>query len=304
MKRAKAMLLSLFLAAACGEQARPPLAPELVTQTRDPAAALRGAYLVAAAGCAGCHTDKASGGAPFAGGKVVTSPFGNFSSRNITSDAVHGIGAWSDADFLAALRGGISPTGETYFPVFPFTSFTLMTDRDILDIRAYLMIQRGAATEAHRPPTGVPFPLNLPRAMSLWRALYFDEGPFNPDPQQTAQWNRGAYLANAVVHCGECHTPRDWLHAREDDRRFAGGIAYGAGGKRAPNITPDPTDGIGKWRIEDITALLKTGMAPDGDFVAAPMSEVVEGTSKLTDDDRTAIAVYLKSLSPMSGKGG
>jgi mono/diheme cytochrome c family protein len=304
MRPANALLLSLLLAASCSERAPAPVAPALVEETHDPGAAARGAYLVAAAGCAGCHTDKASGGAPFAGGKVIASRFGSFTSRNITPDPAHGIGAWSDADFLAALRSGVSPTGETYFPVFPFTSFTLMTDRDILDIRAYLLTQRGAATETHRPPSGVPFPLNLPHSMSLWRALYFDEGPFKPDPQQSAQWNRGAYLANAVVHCGECHTPRNWLYAREDDRRFAGGIAYGPRGKRAPNITPDPTDGIGKWRLEDIVTVLKTGMTPEGDFVAAPMSEVVDGTAKLSDADRMAIAVYVKSLPPVAGKGG
>jgi mono/diheme cytochrome c family protein len=304
MTRAKALVLTLLLATACSEPARVPSVPALVKTPPDPAAAARGAYLVAAAGCAGCHTDKATGGARFAGGKAIASRFGTFTSRNISPDAAHGIGAWSDAEFLAALRTGVSPTGETYFPVFPFTSFTLMTDRDILDIRAYLATQPAAPQEAHQPPSGVPFPLNLPHSMSLWRALYFSEGPLKPDPQQSAQWNRGAYLANAVVHCGECHTPRNWLAAREDDRRVGGGIAYGPGGKRAPNITPDPSDGIGKWRLEDIVTLLKTGMTPDGDFVAAPMSEVVEGTSKLSDGDRVAIAVYLKSLPPLSGKGG
>jgi mono/diheme cytochrome c family protein len=304
MRGASALLLVLMIVAACSESVPASRIPALVKRTPDPAAAARGAYLAAAAGCAGCHTDKATGGARFAGGKAIPSRFGTLTSRNITPDPMHGIGAWSDEDFFAALRTGISPGGETYFPVFPFTSFTLMTDRDILDIRAYLATLPAAADEAHRPPSGVKFPLNLPHFMSLWRALYFDAGPLKPDPQQSAQWNRGAYLANAVAHCGECHTPRNWLAAREDDRRFGGGIAYGAGGKRAPNITPDPGDGIGKWRPEDVVTLLKTGMTPDGDFVAAPMSEVVEGTAKLGDSDRMAIAVYLKSLPPLRGKGG
>jgi mono/diheme cytochrome c family protein len=304
MRRAKALLLTALLAASCGAPQPAPQRSAPVAAKPDPAAAARGAYLVAAAGCAGCHTNKEAGGAAFAGGKAIPSRFGTFTSRNITPDPVHGIGAWSDAEFVAALRTGISPSGETYFPVFPFTSFTLMTDRDILDVRAYLRTEPAASAEAHEPPSGVPFPLNLPHSMSLWRALYFEEGPFKPDPQQSAQWNRGAYLANAVVHCGECHTPRNWLEAREDDRRFAGGIAYGPRGKRAPNITPDPADGIGKWGVDDIVTLLKTGITPQGDFVAAPMSEVVQGTSKLTDDDRKALAVYLKSLPPVSGKGG
>jgi mono/diheme cytochrome c family protein len=304
MRRGKALLLTVLLAAACSEPAPAPRNIAPVAAAPDPAAAGRGAYLVAAAGCARCHTAKAAGGARFAGGQAILSRFGTFTSRNITPDATHGIGAWSDAEFVAALRTGVSPGGETYFPTFPFTSFTLITERDMLDIRAYLRTQPPAPQEAHEPPSGVPFPLNLPHSMSLWRALYFAEGPLKPDPQQSAQWNRGAYLANAVVHCGECHTPRNWLAAREDDRRFAGGIAYGPGGKHAPNITPDTADGIGRWRLEDITALLKTGITPEGDFVAAPMSEVVEGTSKLTDDDRRAIAVYLKSLPAVGGKGG
>jgi mono/diheme cytochrome c family protein len=158
--------------------------------------------------------------------------------------------------------------------------------------------------EAHRPPSGVPFPLNLPHSMSVWRSLYFSEGPMAPDPRQTEQWNRGAYIANAVVHCGECHTPRNWLRARDDDRRFGGGTAYGPGAKHAPNITPDPDDGIGKWRLDDVVTLLATGMTPEGDFVAAPMSDVVEGTAKLSAGDRMAIAVYLKSLPALRGKGG
>jgi mono/diheme cytochrome c family protein len=296
------LIAILALAAGCSGGA-PPHALMPAADVPDPAAVARGAYLVAAAGCVGCHTDAPSGGAPLAGGKAIPSRFGTFLSRDITPDRSDGIGAWTADQFVAALRSGVSPDGEDYFPVFPFTSFTLMTDRDILDIWAYLRAQPTAAATAHRPPQGVPFPLDLPRAMALWRALYFTEGPFAPDPKESAEWNRGAYLANAVVHCGECHTPRNWLGARDEDRRFGGGIAYGAGAKRAPNITPDLADGLGKWRIADIAALLETGMTPDGDFVGGPMSEVVDGTAKLSDTDRRAIAVYLKSVPPLGGKG-
>jgi mono/diheme cytochrome c family protein len=286
--------------AACSAEAPPPLPHAAMPP--DPAAVKRGAYLVTAAGCAGCHTDKAHGGARFAGGKAVDTPFGAYYSRNITPDPVHGIGAWSDADFLRALRAGLSPTGAHYFPAFPYPSFTLMSDSDILDIWAYLRAQPPQSTENRPHDVWLPFDVRL--TMLPWRALYFEEGPYKPDPAQSAQWNRGAYLANGVAHCGECHTPRTLLGGREDERRFNGGTLVGPGAKHAPNITPDPNDGIGKWQIDDIVALLKTGMTPSGDFVQAPMSDVVEDTAKLSDADRLAIATYLRSLPPLPGKGG
>ncbi len=301
------ILLAVFVAAAtagCHGSERAAVSTAVAVEPPDPAAVERGEYLVNAAGCVGCHTDKEHGGARLAGGRPIASVFGTFASRNITPDPVTGIGGWNEADFLHALRAGISPSGEYLFPTFPFTSFTGMTDRDILDIRAYLFAQPPARQAAHQPPRDVPFPFNLPRIMVLWRALYFSEGPWTPDPAQSAAWNRGAYLVNAVGRCGACHTPRGWLGAPDRSRRFNGARLAGPGNKRAPNITPDPQDGIGRWSVDDIAALLKTGITADGDVVAAPMSEIVEGTAKLTDADRKAIAVYLKSLPPLPGKGG
>lgn len=267
----------------------------------DADAVTRGAYLAHAANCVGCHTDKKHDGRPFAGGGEVPTPFGVYYSRNITPDSEHGIGAWSDADFLRALRQGVSPSGAHYFPAFPFPSFTGMTDHDILDIRAYLLTQQPAPVA--NKPHAVPFPYDVRSTMVVWRLLYFTEGPLAPDPSQSPEWNRGSYLANAVSHCAECHTPRNFLGALEKGRSFGGAKLAGADGKRAPNITPDSANGIGKWSLDDIAAVLKRGMTPDGDFVAAPMSEVVEGTAKLTDADRRAIAVYLKSLPALSGHG-
>jgi len=291
------------IAALLGCSLPPPAAPlAKVSAPRDAAAVDRGRYLAVAAGCAGCHTDKAHGGAPFAGGKAIETPFGAYNSRNITPDPVHGIGGWSDADFLRALREGISPSGAHYFPAFPFTAFTLMTDRDILDIRAYLSTLAPQPT-ANRPHD-VPFPFDMRASMVLWRALYFDEGPLAPDPAKSAEWNRGAYLVNAVAHCGECHTPRGWLGGLDTSHRFNGGTLTGPGAKHAPNITADLKDGIGTWRLEDVVTLLTTGMLPNGDFVEAPMSDVVEDTSHLTDADRRAIAVYVKSIPALPGKGG
>lgn len=266
----------------------------------DPGAVARGEYLVTAANCAGCHTDKDHGGARFAGGKPVYTPFGEFYSRNITPDPDHGIGTWSDRDFLTALRTGISPAGAHYFPVFPFTSFTWMTDRDILDIKAYLFSQPPAP--AVNRPHDVMFPFDMRIMMAPWRALYFREGPFVPAAGQGVEWNRGAYLATAVVHCPECHTPRNLLGASESDRAFAGAPVYGPGHNYAPNITSDPRDGIGSWSLDDVTTLLSLGMTPKGDFVAGPMAEVVDGTAKLTNADRRAIAVFIKSLPPRSGR--
>ncbi|MBV8653021.1 MAG: cytochrome c [Alphaproteobacteria bacterium] len=297
--RSAALVAALAAIVSCDGEA--PVATTPPT-TPDPAAAARGQYLANAANCVGCHTDKEHGGALFAGGKAVDTPFGAYYSHNITPDPVNGIGAWSDADFLRALRRGVSPTGAHYFPAFPYTSFTRMTDDDIRDIHAYLLTLTPEPTKNR--PHDVSFPYDVRLTMVPWRMLYFTPGVFQPDPNHDATWNRGAYLVTAVAHCGECHTPRDFLGAVEDDRAFGGGTLYGPGAKHAPNITPDPADGIGKWSLDNIVTVLKFGQLPNGDFVSAPMSEVVTGTAKLTDADRMAIAVYVKSLPPVPGKGG
>jgi mono/diheme cytochrome c family protein len=291
-------LLPLLALAACvAATAPPPEVPPL-----DAAAVARGKYLFDAANCVGCHTDKAHGGARLAGGKAIETPFGAYFSRNITPDKVHGIGAWSEPDFHRALRHGISPAGAHYFAAFPFTSFTRLSDRDIADLYAYLMTQPPAATENR--PHDVPFPFDVRLTMVAWRALFFDEGPFLPDPSRSAAWNRGAYLVTAVAHCGECHTPRNVLGATEPSRAFGGGRLTGPGVSTAPNISGDAADGIGRWSPDEITHLLSTGELPSGDTVRAPMSEVVAGTRQLTDEDRAAIAEYVKSLPAVPGKGG
>jgi mono/diheme cytochrome c family protein len=290
------------LLAVVGCSLAPPSMPRAASSPPDPATVERGEYLVSAANCRGCHTDKEHGGASFAGGKAIDTAFGAYYSRNITPDPAYGIGAWSGADFRRALREGISPGGAHYFPAFPFPSFTGMTDQDIADIFAYLRVQRPDRREnrAH----DVPFPYDVRLTMVIWREQYFEEGPMQPDPRLGAAWNRGAYLVTAVAHCADCHSPRTALGAVDPARRFNGGTLYGPGEKHAPNLTPDMADGIGKWSLADIASVLKTGIPPDGDPVVAPMSEVVEGTSKLTDADRLAIATYLKSLKPLAGKGG
>jgi mono/diheme cytochrome c family protein len=177
-----------------------------------------------------------------------------------------------------------------------------MSDSDIADIHAYLLTQTPQPTKNR--PHDVSFPYDVRLTMVPWRMLYFTPGAYQSDPNHDATWNRGAYLVTAVAHCGECHTPRNFLGAVEDDRAFGGGTLSGPGVKHAPNITSDPTDGIGKWSLDNIVTVLKFGQLPNGDFVSAPMSEEVTGTAKLTDADRMAIAVYVKSLPPVPGKGG
>jgi mono/diheme cytochrome c family protein len=269
-------------------------APLAFAGTVDPEAVGRGAYLAAAAGCAVCHTDSKNGGPVLAGGRALKTPFGTFYSPNITPDLRYGIGKWSDAEFLKALRKGVSPHGGDYYPVFPYPSFTLLTDEDILDIKAYLFSQ--PAVPQPDKPHDVEFPFSVRLAMVPWKVLYFREGTLQPDPARSKEWNRGAYLARAVVHCDECHTPRNALGALDKSRRLAG-VVNGPDGQNAPDITPHP-DALGKWSVEDIETLLKDGITPDGDFVGHGMTDVVADTAKLTDADRQAIALYLKSVPP------
>lgn len=262
----------------------------------DDAAVSRGAYLFNAADCVSCHTDAKNDGAPLAGGRALDTPFGIFYSPNITPDPAQGIGGWSLADFRRALREGKGPDGELLFPVFPYDSFTGMTDADIADLYAYVMAQ---------PPTAVPdkpqaakFPFGFRPLLVVWRSLFFREGPLAPVAGKDAEWNRGRYLAEAVVHCQECHTPRNFLGGLDRARAYAGD-PQGPDKQKAPNITPDHDTGIGQWTIEDIETVLKSGQTPDFDSVGGGMGDVVKGTAMLTDGDRHAIAIYLKSLPPL-----
>lgn len=261
----------------------------------DPNAITRGHYLFDAAGCGSCHGGDTAGSAP-SGGLGLDTPFGRYNVPNITPDKTHGIGAWSEADFRAALRDGIGKDGETLFPVFPYTSFTSMSDADIADLYAYIMTLPPvpAANKPHEatPPFGWRFPL------AFWRALFFTKGPMRPDPAHDADWNRGNYLIHAVSHCEECHSPRNILGAVKHGAAFSGNIG-GPDGQNAPNITSDKETGIGDWSVAAIEHLLKTGLTPESDQVGSGMKAVVRGTSKLTDADRHAMAVYLKSVPPI-----
>lgn len=267
----------------------------------DPSAVARGAYIFAAADCAGCHTDVKNAGKPLAGGRALTTPFGTFFTPNITPDPRDGLGRWSLGDFRRALHEGVSPEGYDYFPAFPYTAFTAMSDGDIADLWAYLRTLAPVA-QADRPHALTP-PFGWRFLLPAWRLLFFRAGPLPPAPGKNAEWRRGDYLVNAVAHCGECHTPRNWLGGLERSRGFAGNPA-GPDGQKAPNITPDAKTGIGDWSVEDITTLLKSGQTPDFETVGRGMAEVVKGTAALTDSDRRAIAAYLKALPAIAAPSG
>jgi mono/diheme cytochrome c family protein len=265
----------------------------LAARAADTALAARGAYLAAAAGCADCHTDWPHGGRLYAGGRALTTPFGTFYAPNITPDLETGIGQWSDAQFLNALREGVRPDGSNYFPVFPYPSFTKITDEDARAIKAYLFTQP-AAKQSNRAHD-VAFPFSWRFLQNGWKLLFFSPGPFRPAPERGEAYNRGAYLVTALAHCSECHTPRNWFGATQPSR-FLAGTAHGPDGKAVPNITPDSETGIGKWSDDDIVTLLKDGQTPDFDFVGGAMAEVVKNTAQLTNADRHAIAVFLQSV--------
>ena len=257
----------------------------------------RGEVLFYAAGCDNCHSRK--NGPPLAGGVELKTPFGIFRTPNITPDPQHGIGKWSDADFVRALREGVAPDGSHYYPAFPYTTYTRMTDADMLAIKAWITAKVAPVAEAS-PVHELGFPYDQRWGMALWKWMFFEPGPFKPDPAKPDVWNRGAYLVEAVSHCGECHTPRN-LAGAVDRSRWLGGNTEGPEGDKVPNITPDNETGIGTWSIGDIAGLLDNGLLPDGDVVGGTMYPIVsQGTDRLTNEDRRAIAAYLKALPPIS----
>ena len=261
----------------------------------------RGAYLFALAGCGGCHTDEAHHGPALGGGTPVATPFGTFFGPNISPDPTYGIGSWSDADFIHALRQGLRPDGGHLFPAFPYISFTLITDTDLLDLKAYIFAQ--APVTLASKPHDVWFPFSWRWLQTFWRWINFTPGPFKPDASKSPAWNRGAYLAQAVAHCGECHTPRDMTGGLETSLAFSG-TANGPGGQKVANITSDKDTGIGRWSHYKIVHFLSTGILPNGDVAGSLMGEVIRrSTSKMTESDRDAVATYLESLPPIANPG-
>lgn len=263
-------------------------------------AVARGEYVFRASGGCSCHTDTEHDGAFLAGGRALETPFGTYYSTNITPHPEHGIGGWSEADFIRAMTEGVAPDGSHYFPVFPYTSFSGMREADLRDLKAYLDTVEPVA-RANEPHDAIP-PFNLRVTMPLWKALNFEPAPFEPDPERSEEWNRGAYLVSAVAHCGECHTPRDLMGGLRRRMHLAGS-EDGPEGALAPNITPHEATGIGGWSAADLTWLLQTGFLPDGDDVQGIMGEVIDqGYSHLRAEDLDAIATYLRSVAPIENR--
>jgi len=250
--------------------------------------AKRGEYLAKAGGCLGCHTEEKEKAAPFAGGRALKTPFGTFYGPNITPHPEAGIGKWSEADFMRAMREGRRPDGANYFPAFPYPSFTLVTDADLRDLWAYLrsLPANARASEPH----DLGFLYRWRFMVGFWKWLFFTPGPM---AQNAA--NRGEYLVRALGHCGECHTPRNFLGATKKDQFLAGAKDV------APNLTPTRLKKRGDGELREF---LTTGLTADGDVPAKEMGEVITNTtSQLTPADLNAMIAYLRALPPLPEEG-
>lgn len=256
-------------------------------------AVARGAYVTRIAGCVTCHTSK--GGVPFAGGRALETAFGSFHAPNITADAETGIGKWSDEDFLRAVRLGEGIHGEHLYPVFPYTSYSRMSVEDILSIKAYLFSL--SPVRASSPENVLDFPFSIRPLMKAWKLLNFAGGQdLVPEPSRSRNWNRGRYLVMAPGHCGECHTPRNLLGGQTQSTWLRGN-PDGPEGWAVPALVGPGKGRFPQWSVEEISTYLKSGEKPDFDSAQGPMKEVIEENTRfLTDDDRLAMAEFLKSL--------
>jgi mono/diheme cytochrome c family protein len=250
-----------------------------------------GKALVEAGDCATCHT--ADPAKPFAGGKRIDTPFGGIYAPNLTPDRDTGIGAWSDADFTRALRYGIAPDGSNYYPAFPYQYFTKMTKDDTLAIRAYLGTL-APVTNLNKPPE-LRWPLNYRMLMRAWNYFFFKPGLFEPDQLKSAAWNRGGYLVTGLGHCGACHTPKNYFGADKRELTFSGNEVAGW---FAPRLDGAARSGLKSWSVEDIAEYLQSGRNARSHADGLMAEVVVNSTSKLSDADVHAMAVYLKSLPP------
>lgn len=253
----------------------------------------QGEYLARAADCEACHT--ARGDTPFAGGRAFKLPFGTIFTPNITPDQETGIGRWSDAEFVRAVHKGIGRDGQRLYPAFPYASYSLLSDDDVLAIKAYLF-SLAPVHRQNRDNTFV-FPFNQRWSMAAWSALFNRDTRFAPVPGQSAEWNRGAYLVEAAGHCGECHSPRNLFQAMDMRQKFSGGAAEGW---TAYNITSDSGTGISAWSARELADYLRKGHALGRGTASGPMAEVVElSTRHLSDDDIAAMVTYLRSIPPI-----
>jgi mono/diheme cytochrome c family protein len=289
---AKALLLAAALlglaAVAAGDRplAATPDAPA-ARAPFDAAQVAQGARLAAIGNCAACHTRPE--GRPFAGGRALATPFGTVYSTNITPDIATGIGAWTGRDFQRAMQEGVDRAGRDLYPAFPYDHFTRVSDADLTALYAYLMTRDPERADV--PANDLRFPANLRSSIGVWRALYFKPGPYRPDPQHGAEWNRGAYLVDGLGHCGACHTPRNALGAEQRRRELDGGDAEGWHASSLTLTSPAPVP----WTAEQLFVYLRTGREAQHGIAAGPMGPVVRNLAGVAPDDVRAIAVYIAS---------
>lgn len=264
----------------------------------------RGEYLVRAANCVSCHT--APGAAVFAGGVPFPTDFGTIYSTNITPDKATGIGGWTFDQFEAAMRRGLRPDGQHLYPAFPYTNFTRIQDQDLHALYAYFMSLKPVYAPAKN--NELKFPYSRRELLGVWNALYFDEGRYQPDASRSTQWNRGAYLVEALAHCSACHSPRNLLGAERSDALYTGGVLRelederGAVLRAAPNLTSSP-QGLGAWSVDDVARYLRLGASSRTRLMGTMNEVVLNSTRYLSDADTLAMAIYIKSLGPVAKTG-
>jgi mono/diheme cytochrome c family protein len=255
-----------------------------------------GEYLFRVSGGCSCHTVPDNSDEKMAGGRGLKTPFGAIYSTNITPDNTNGIGTWTAEDFSNAMTQGIRADGAHLFPVFPYTSFTQIRKDDLDDLYAYLQSFPGVNKENRDDEL---FFLFKPRiGLFFWKLLNFNAGEFKPNPNKGDQWNRGAYLVEALAHCKECHSPRNLTGGLKPGHYYSGSSQSPEGGS-VPDITSDPESGIGDWEKDAISWFLQTGQKPDGDYVGGLMAEVIDqGYRFLTPQDLDAMILFISEIPP------
>jgi mono/diheme cytochrome c family protein len=288
--RIAAVIAVLIIAGGCAALWHPAIAPVEAGATFPQAQVARGAELAAVGDCAVCHTE--TGGRPYAGGRGVPTPFGVVYATNITPDPDTGIGRWSEAAFRRAMRDGIDRSGRHLYPVLPYPHFTRASDDDIAAMYAFLMTR--APVHAATPPNKLPFPLDNRILLAGWNLLYLKPGPWQPDPEHDATWNRGSYLVEAIGHCGACHTPHNSLGAEKGGQLLAGGQAenWYAPPLQASSPARQP------WTQDALATYLRTGFEAHHGAAAGPMTAVTDELASVPDADIGAVAVYIASLMP------